>query len=170
MDKMLKDRGRSSLADHPAAKIKVVILEHDHRLVVAVLAHGEDFIREELVDPLVAFLPGVPGCSRDVGRARGVPEIVLQEPEERIGNNVVVEVVFLRSWDHESETEIGVVPWRADEHFTILSRELGPCPIAVGHRCRNPNRLPVFGNGADRGDHATASLPRGERAIRRGRK
>ncbi len=142
----------------------MVVLEHDERVVVDGVDGGQDLVGEHAIDADVAAAPGVPDLLGDVRGARGVPQIVLQEPEERVADDVVVLVVALGSGHDEAEAELGRVA-ELDQLLAVLGGLLRPLPITLGHGRGDPDRLPIAGDGADRGDDAAAALARVKPAL-----
>ena len=86
MDEVLNDRIRSHFTDHLWAEVEVIILQHDHRfaIVVEVVACGNNLIGELLVDHSIPVSPRVPSVMGDIRSAWGVPQVMLQEPQQRI--------------------------------------------------------------------------------------
>jgi hypothetical protein len=70
-------------------------VDHDDRLVLA-LDLLEHRLGEVLVDDVVAELERLDLVPADVRRVALVPEVVLDEPEHRVGEDVVEAVVGLR--------------------------------------------------------------------------
>jgi hypothetical protein len=147
------------LAHHSRAQIEVIVLQHDQRLAAGCLGGGDDLIREQLVDDHIAVSPGVPDVLRDVRGSRRIPQIMLEEPEQRIADDVVILVVCLRLGRHETQSELTWIT-KFDEFFTGVLSVRGALPVSFGHGCRDPDRLVLAGDGGDRRDHATAPLAR----------
>ena len=142
----------------------MVVLQHDQRLAAGCLSGGDDLIGEQLVDDDVAVPPGVPDLLRDVRRSRRIPQIVLEEPEQGVADDVVVLVVRLRVGHDEAQAELARIA-ELDERFAGVLGVSGAQTIALGHGCRDPNRLSLAGDRGDRGDHAAAPLARVEGTV-----
>ena len=89
---VVQERVGALAADHPGQRVELVVVDHDHRLVLAVdlLQHG---VRQVLVDDVVAELERLDLVAADVRRVALVPQVVLDEPEHRVGEDVVEAVV-----------------------------------------------------------------------------
>ena len=85
-------RVRTALADAFRGEVEVVVLEQEHRSFGARrrLHRG---VREQPVRGLVTRAPGVHDAPVDVGLVRQGVHLVLQEPEQRIGDDLVVALV-----------------------------------------------------------------------------
>ena len=95
---------RARLADHRRQRVEVVVVDHHDRLVGAVdlVDHG---LGQVAVDLLVAVLERIDLVPADVRRVAQVPEVVLDEPEHRVGDDVVEAVVGVRVGLHEADPE-----------------------------------------------------------------
>src|SRR5690606_498953 len=138
------------LADVPGREVKLVILEHDDRLFDTLLTGGEDFVGEHLVDGYVAVVPGIPDFDIDIRSAGCLPQIVLQEPEQRVADDVVVLVIGIRIGRDKAEHEIAALAARRDQLLAIAASHLGPNAVAISHRGSDPDRFNVFGNRGNR--------------------
>ena len=83
-------------------------MDHDHRLVLAVdlLQHG---VGQVLVDDVVAELERLHLVAADVRRVAQVPQVVLDEPEHRVGEDVVEAVVGVGVRGHEAHADVAAV-------------------------------------------------------------
>jgi hypothetical protein len=90
----------------------VVVVDHHDRLLVAgdLVEHGS---REVLVDGVVAVVERVDLVPADVRRVAQVPQVVLDEPEHRVGDDVVEAVVGLGVGGHEAHV-VGAALGRLD--------------------------------------------------------
>ena len=165
MHELLQAGVRLPFAHHPRAEIEVIVLQHDQRIAARCLSGGDNLIREQLVDDDVAVPPGVPDFLRDVRRSRRIPQIVLKEPEQWVADDVVILVVRLRLGHDEAQAELARVA-KLDQPFAGVLSVSGAQTIALGHRCRDPDRLSLAGDRADRRDNAAAPLARVERTVR----
>jgi hypothetical protein len=142
----------SRLPDQPGGGVEVVVVEHHHRLLLA-LDRPDHAIGDVVVDDLVALLPGVHLGLADVRRVGEVPEVVLDEPEDRVRDHVVEAVVCggVRG-DH-----LHVV---GDPVHLDLGRPLalvGDDDVLVGHRRCDPERLAVRDQPGERRHQPTAA-------------
>ena len=82
------------LATHQARdQVKVVVMrEHEGALTTAA-GLANNLVGKHLVDRAVALIPGAMGAVIQHRCLGQVPEVVLHEPEQRVGDGVVVEVV-----------------------------------------------------------------------------
>ena len=88
------EHGIGELATHqPGNEIEMVIVRQDEGSLPAAPRLADDLLGEQLVDPPVALLPRPMGAVVEHRRLGQVPEVVLDEPEQRVGDGVVVEVV-----------------------------------------------------------------------------
>ena len=71
-----------------AARVEVVVVEHDPRPAIAARL-GQHGARERLVHGHVSALPGTHDAGVDDRPLGQVPHLVLQEPQERVGDHVV---------------------------------------------------------------------------------
>jgi hypothetical protein len=106
----------SPLADEPRAQIEVIVLKHDQRLAASGRCRGNDLIRKQLVYDDVAVSPGIPDFLRDVRSSWRIPKIMLEEPEQRVADDVVVLVVRLRIWHDEAKSKLTRIP-ELDQFF-----------------------------------------------------
>jgi hypothetical protein len=74
---------------------------------------------------------------------------------------------MVRLWfgHDEAQSELTWIS-KFNQVFAGLLSVSGAQPVALGHRCRDPDRLVLAGDRGDRGDYAPAPLARVERPIR----
>ena len=140
---------RPRAADHRRQRVELVVVDHDDRLVDAVdlLEHR---LGEVLVDDVVAELERLDLVAADVRGVALVPEVVLDEPEHRVGEDVVEAVVGLRVGGDEAHAELAAV--RAPRSRTPGRRAPRPdLDVALGHRRRDPDRVAMRGEADQRG-------------------
>src|SRR3989337_1853693 len=101
-------------------------MEYVGRLLI-VLRLGGDSLVDSLVDGDVAALPGFVDGAADVGGARGVPHVVLDEPEEGVAEDVVVALVD--GAGHDNKADVDLVVRDLEETSVGL---LGGAAVAVG--------------------------------------
>src|SRR5690606_22452440 len=167
MDEVLDGRVWTLLADHLADEVELVVLQEDDGLTATTgaLAGGDDLVGEHPVYLDVAVAPGVPGLVGDVGSAGGVPQVVLEEPEQGVADLVVVLVVRLLVGHDEAEAESGAALGGRDEILASPVRHGPALAVAGGHGRGNPDRFLVLEDGADRGDETATALPGAELAV-----
>ena len=88
VDEVVQEDVGALAPDHARERVEVVVVDHHDGLLVALdlLEHGA---REVLVDGVVAVLEGLDLLAADVGRVALVPQVVLDEPQHRVGDDVV---------------------------------------------------------------------------------
>ena len=131
----------------------VVVNHHDGLLDVGDLI--DDDAGEILVDDVVAELEGLDLVAANVGRVRQVPQVVLDEPQHRVGEDVVEAVVGVGIGLDEPH-EVGAAARRADLE-RALSVPRGRCRVVLGHRRGDPDHLAVRGKPGERGDEPAAA-------------
>ena len=143
-------------ADHPRGGVEVVVVEH-HQRPLATLDLAEDGLGDVAVDGLVAVVPGVQLLLADVGSVGEVPEVVLDEPEDRVGDHVVEAVVGLGVAADQQHPVVDPVDRELDWPAALL----GDRDVLVGHRRGDPERLAVRDEAGKRRDQAAAAAPHG---------
>jgi hypothetical protein len=145
---------RRPLTDESGRQVEVVVVPEDgrlglpfqlgqHRLGEAAV-HGRVAVRPRVVEPVV--------CIRGL---REPPEVVLREPEHRIGDDVVVEVVGLGVVGDEAQAVRRAVRGRLGNR--LAGRILGDGVVLHAHRARDPRDVVVADETAQRGDKAAAT-------------
>ena len=93
---------------------------------------------KQLVDPPVALIPGPVRAVIEHRRFRQVPEVMLNEPEQRVGNGVVVQVVGESRRIDPTHLEAGAIRRFNHHRFSAAPRvELGF--ESISRRC-HPHR------------------------------
>jgi hypothetical protein len=100
VDEVVEEGPRMGRPDRLRRRVEVVVVEH-HDAVGVLVELRDDRVGEGLVGHDVAVLPGVQLLPAHVRRVAQVPEVVLDEPEHRVGDDVVVLVVGLGLDHHE---------------------------------------------------------------------
>ena len=113
------------------------------------------------VDGLVAVVPGVELLLADVGRVGEVPEVVLDEPEDRVGDHVVEAVVGVGVAADQQHLVVDPVDRELDRPAALL----GDGDVLVGHRRGDPERLAVGDEPGERRDQAAAAAPHRALAV-----
>ena len=103
---------RARPADQAGQRVEVVVVDHHDRLLGA-LQLLDDRLGEVFVDGVVAELEGLDLLAADVRRVGQVPQVVLDEPQHRVGDDVVEAVVGVGVRDHQAHAEVDVAGGRA---------------------------------------------------------
>ncbi len=109
------------------------------------------------VDGLVAEVPGVELLLADVRRVGEVPEVVLDEPEDRVGDHVVEAVVGLGVAADQQHAVVDAV----DRELDGAAAFLGDGHVLVGHRRGDPERVAVGDQAGQRRDQPAAAAAHG---------
>ena len=146
----------SLLAHERGRDVEVVVVEEDGRVRLP-LQLGHDGVGEPLVDRDVALAPRVVKAVVDVGRAREAPEVVLDEPQHRVRDHVVVPVVGGRVVRDQVEP----VRRPAARHLVhrLAAGLLRYDTVLLGHGARDPGDLLVLDQAAEGRDEAPAPAP-----------
>jgi len=115
-------------------------VDHHDRIADAVdlLDHGR---REVLVDDLVALLEVLDVLVADVGRVGQIPQVVLDEPQQRVGDVVVEAVVGLVAGGHQADLVLTAGLRAHLERLAIAVAQLDQ--VTLGHRRGDPDRATV---------------------------
>ncbi len=161
---MAEDRAWAGAADRLGGEVQVIVVQHDARLSVAA-GLGHDLAREGVVEGDVASVPGAHRGRVDDRPLRQVPHLVLEEPQEGVGDDVVGLLVH-RSLDRcESQADRLVVAERSSDQ----PRVRGGAAIALAHGGGDPGDRHALADVAEGGDEAARSATRPQRAVGRGR-
>ena len=98
-----------AFAHHPRHQVQLVVLDQDEGRAVAGLRLTDDAVGEHPVDRHVTVPPGVAGGGVHHRLSREVPEVMLDEPEQRVADHVVVEVVGLGAGLDERHPVVGSI-------------------------------------------------------------
>ena len=105
VDEVVQEHVRARAAHEVGQRVEVVVVDHHDRLVHALeLLHHRP--REVLVDDVVAELERLDLLAADVRRVGQIPQVVLDEPQHRVGEHVVEAVVRLRVGDDQPHLEL----------------------------------------------------------------
>ena len=112
VDEVVQEGVRARAADQAGQRVQVVVVDHHHRLLDALdlLEHGP---RQVLVDGVVAELERLGLVAADVRRVGQIPQVVLDEPQHRVGDDVVEAVVGLGVGGDELDPVLVAVRARA---------------------------------------------------------
>ena len=139
-------------ADHPRRGVEVVVVQH-HQRPLAALDLAQHRAGDVAVDRLVAEVPGVELLLADVGSVGEVPEVVLDEPEDRVGDHVVEAVVGFGVAADQQHAVVDAV----DRELGRAAALLGDGDVLVGHRRGDPERVAVGDEAGEGGDQAAAA-------------
>jgi len=146
---MLQD-GVGQLAPNQARyQVEVIVVREHERPLAAPARFAHDLLGEELVDQAVALGPGSVRAVVEHRRFRQVPQVMLHEPEQRVGDGVVVEVVG-QPWRvdpaHLESRAVG----RLDHHRFAAVAQLELALEAVAH-AGDPDRPGRLGQSGEPG-------------------
>ena len=156
VDEVVQEHVRARSAHQVGQRVEVVVVHHHHRLARALqLLHHRP--REVLVDGVVAELERLDLLAADVRRVGEVPQVVLDEPQHRVGEHVVEAVIRLGVAHHQAHLELAA---RRRAHRegapAVLARDLR---VVLVHRRGDPDRVAVGGQpGQRRHQAARAAL------------
>ena len=164
VDEVRHDRVGPALPDQLRGEVQVVVVE-EHRRVRLAVDLGGDGGGERLVHGQVAVEPRVVQAEVEVRRVREAPHVVLQEPERRVGDDVVVPVVRVRVVRDETQPVRRAVAGRLLEPVAAVLGRNGA--VLVGHRARDPGDVVMRDEAAQRSDEAAAAAKDDALARRR---
>ena len=185
VDEVVQEDVGPRLADERRQRVEVVVVDHHHRLLDA-LDLLEDRAREVLVDDVVAELERLDLVAADVRGVGEVPQVVLDEPQHRVGEDVVEAVVGVGVGGDEADLVLAAAG-RLDRERppAVLLRDTSTSPSVIAEaiqiasrcearpvsavtrpplprrRCRRPRRSP-----GPRLETRTRGPPVGHRAGR----
>ncbi len=110
VDEEVQERVDARRAHHVRDEVEVVVVHHHDRPRRATGHRFGDRVGETPVHLDVPVVPGVDVGARDVRRRAVVPEVVLDEPQQRIGDHgieVVVNAGFDRQHPHAARVVVG---------------------------------------------------------------
>jgi hypothetical protein len=118
-------------ADELRQRVEVVVVDHHDRFddAVDLVDHGPC---EVLVDDVVAELERLDLVAADVRRVRDVPQVVLNEPQHRVGEDAVEALVGVGVRFDEAHEE-AVAGRRAHLERAVPIACRG-CGVVLGHR------------------------------------
>ena len=151
VDEVVQEHVRARAAHEVGERVEVVVVDHHHRLV-GVLELLDDRPREIFVDDVVAELERLDLLAADVRRVRQIPQVVLDEPQHRVGEHVVEAVVGLRVADDQAHLVLAAGRRAHRERAAaVFARDLG---VVLAHRRGDPDRAAVGGEARQRRDQA----------------
>ncbi len=159
VDEELDQRVGDRAANRRRRQVEVVVLQQDHRRPAGTPRLVHHRLGEQLVHHRVPLAPGAVRLAIDVRRARGVPQVVLHEPEQRVGDHVVIALVGFRVGGHELQPVAEARPGLLDRRAVRLRRALA---VACAHRRRHPDRVRQPADRAHRRHHAARAALRAQ--------
>jgi hypothetical protein len=164
MDEVVQEQVRAQLADEGRGEVEVIVLQEHDGLAWGRRCGGHHLFSEESIDCNVSLVPGLPGLVVDVGRARSIPKIMLQEPEQGIGDPVVIAMVGFGIGNDEAKSETRQIRYR-EERFSPLPHLLRDDAISGSHRAGHPNGVGEACCGAHGSNDSACAPLRGDLAI-----
>ena len=153
VDEVVQEDVRAGAAHELGQRVEVVVVDH-HDRVLDVLDLLDDGAREVLVDDVVAELERLDLVAADVRRVGEIPQVVLDEPQHRVGEDVVEAVVGLgRGLDEPHEVVAAGRRGDLEGAAAVAVRDGG---VVLAHRRGDPDQLAVGGEAAQRRDEAAA--------------
>ncbi len=151
VDEVVQEDVGPRFAHERRERVQVVVVDHDDRVDLAVDL-VDDRPREVVVDDVVAELERLDLVAADVRRVGQVPQVVLDEPQHRVGEDAVEAVVGVGVRHHESHVILAA--GRRVDHERPPAGLLGLHHVALGHRRGDPHRVAVRRQAGQRGDEA----------------
>src|SRR5690606_13806593 len=115
---------------------------------------------ERVVDDDVPIVPGFTNVYVDPWPVRRVPEIVVDEPEDRIADHIIVTVEDLFGYDDELHVQ-------SRRHHLWRGKHglLRGAAVTFGERGANPMHVGILPQRRERRNHTTRTATRNERSI-----
>ena len=150
------EHGVGELApDEARHEVEVVIMREDEGTLATSARLADHLVGKHLVDEPVALVPGAVGAVIEHGRLGQVPEVVLHEPEQGVGDGVVVEVVGKLRRIHPADLEAGAVD-RLQQHRLAALAEVQLALEAVPH-AGDPDGAGRLGQSGETGHQPAAA-------------
>ena len=163
MREVAEDGVRASPANRLGGEVEVIIVEHDPRRTIAPRNLRQHRVSERPVERHVALAPRAHGRGVDHGPLGEVPELVLQEPEQGVGDDVVGPLEDRSRHRREAE------PHRLVGHGPVQGgRTVRRTPIRFAHGRCHPGERHVAADLRQRGDHAAGPAPGPKGPVRQG--
>ena len=157
-----KSRVRAALANESRREVQVVVVEEHHGAGL-LLELVDDCVCEAAVHLHVAAVPGLVERLVESRRSHEIPEPVLDEPQHRVRNDVVVAVVRGRIVRDEPQPERRLASRNLVEGAVVGLLRDGA--ILVADRAGDPRHVVVRREAVDGGDEAAAT-PAGNATAR----
>jgi hypothetical protein len=133
MHEMLEDSARHPIADVATSQIQMVVLEKGDPCATGVAQFLDDSVGKGAVDGDVTLLPGLFQPVPEVTPAQAIQHAMMEEPQSRIAQDVVVEVVSALVRDYEPHATAG------SPALLRLRPAAGRYPpVGFGHGRRHP--------------------------------
>jgi hypothetical protein len=116
----------------------VVVVQHDHRVLLT-LDRPDHAVGHVVVHDLVALLPRVHLGLPDVRRVGEVPEVVLDEPQDRVRDHVVEAVIRRRVRGDHLHVVVDPVDLDLNRPLALVRDH----DVLLRHRRGDPERLAV---------------------------
>ena len=143
VDEVLYHSVGHALADEFGHQVQVVIVADDDRRLLQGPGLFDHRIGECLVHWDITRFPGVVHGGIDVGVVGRVPHVVLQEPEERVAQDIVILVVDPPGSYHV--TQIDLVAGERGSQVGGLA-VAGNDPVSFAHGAGHPGELEFLGH------------------------
>ena len=154
VDEVVEEDVGPRRADQRRTGVEVVVVDHHERLVRGPRSRRARRSREVVVDPLVAVLPGLALLDADVRHVRQVPQVVLDEPEDRVRDHVVEAVVGVGVGRDQPDLVGDPVDLDLEPARRPLAAHLD---VLLGHRRRDPERVALRSRPGQRRHEAAAA-------------
>ncbi len=153
---MRQRRRRGVLANDARRHVQVVVVEEHRRLGLSLELLEHD-LGEVAVHGAIAVTPGNVEPLIDARSAREAPEVVLEKPQHRVGDDVVVTVVRRRVVDDEPQPVGRPVGGGLVQRLAVsLLRHL---PVRVGDGTCHPRHVVVAHEAPEGGHEPAAAAP-----------
>ena len=157
VDEVRHERVRACAADQRRQRVEVVVVDHHDRALdpLDLLEHRA---RQILVDDVVAELERLGLVAADVRGVGQIPQVVLDEPQHRVGDDAVEAVVGIGVGGDQLDAVLG--PVRALDRERMAAVPAGHRDVAVAHRRGDPGDLTVPREAHQRGHQAAGAALR----------
>ena len=150
---MRDDRAGQLAPDHLRHQVELVVVDHDQRPLGQLMSHLDDAPRDLAIDLDVTVGPRGVDLAVDVRLLRKVPQVVLDEPQDRVRDDRVVHVVLLARGVDVVQLG-GRATERRDDRLALL---LDHVPLGFGAHARYPVRRRDLSECQQRRDHAAGA-------------
>ena len=154
---VLDQRVRHGLSHQARDEVQLVVVHEHQRRFRRRVGQLDDLLRHLQVDLDVAVGPRLVDSVVDDRFVAEVPQVVLDEPQHRVGDHAVIHVVLLASRRRVVETAGPA----GQPDFQALAGALGEPSFRVGARTGDPVRAGRFGQCQQGGDHASSTASEG---------
>src|SRR4030042_3038205 len=133
----------------------MVVLDHYVRRLTGAVQLIDDGAGKGAVGGQIPRLPGPANLLLDVGALQAAPQGMLQEPEDRIAENAIVEVVGVPRERHEAMTALS----RPQLDVRTGAVPQSHLPIALCHRAGYPGKVGQGGEAAQGRQQPPTTMP-----------